>query len=153
MKTITRQTTATTEKGTVLNLTVTATRGWEKVKETIFSDGWNTEVEKMKEINETNIAIEVNGQVFDGSFRILQGAEKAHYNNQVHASFAGKIGASEIVYNQLNSCISEAKKEAETDENWIALQAQKEQSRKEELEYYRHSNAVENMMTLNGRTY
>jgi len=148
MKTIVKQTTATTEKGTVLNLTVTVKRGWEKVIEHQYNDGWESDIEKMKEIKETTTLIEANGQKFIGMF------VPADYKKQgVFAIFANKIGLSEKVYNELNTVCEEAKKEAETDENWIALQVKKEQSRKEEDEYYRHHNAVENMMTLNGKTY
>lgn len=153
MKTIVKQTTATTEKGTSLNLTVTVKRGWEKVTEHLYNDGWESDVEKMKEIKETIIIIEANGQKFTGDFSTGMFVPAEYKKQGVFAIFANKLGLSEKVYGELNSVCEEAKKEAETDENWIALQAKKEQSRKEEEEYYKHRKAVENMMTLNGKTY
>lgn len=153
MTTITKTTAATTEKGTVLNLTVTAKRGWEKVTEHLYNDGWESDIEKMKETNETTVVIEAKGVEYAGCF-ITGMFVPAEYKRQgVFAIFANKLGLSEKVYNELNSVCEEAKREAETDENWIALQAKKAQSIKEEEEYNRHYNAVNNMMTLNGKTY
>ena len=152
MKTITRTSTATTEKGNQMTLTVTASKGYEEVTEKVWIDEYVERTTK-KEINETNISIEVKGQVFCGDFRILTSDEMKKYNNQLYASFAGKIGLSEVIYNQFVNVVKEAKAEAETDENWIVLQAKKAQALKEEEEYYNHAKAVENMMTLNGRTY
>ena len=152
MKTITRTSTATTEGGNQLNLTVIAIRGYEEVTEKVWIDEYVDQTIK-KEINEISVSIEVKGQVFSGSFRVLESDEVKKYNNQLYASFAGKLGVSEIVYNQFTKVISEAKAEAETDENWITLQAKKAQEMKDEKEYYDHVKTVENMMTLNGRTY
>lgn len=153
MKTIVKQTTATTEKGTVLSLTITAKRGWEKVTEHLYNDGWESDIEKMKEINETVIVIEAKGVEYTGCFSTGILVPMEYKKQGVFAIFANKLGLSEEVYNELNSVCEEAKREAETDENWIALQAKKAQSIKEEEEYNRHYNAVENMMTLNGKTY
>jgi hypothetical protein len=153
MKTITKTTTATTEKGTALNLTITVKRGWEKVTEHLYNDGWESDVEKMKEIRETTTTIEANGQKFTGEFSTGMFVPAEYKKQGVFAIFANKIGLSERVYNELNSICEEAKKEAETDDSWIALQAKKEQAKKEEEEYYKNSKAVENMMTLNGKTY
>lgn len=153
MKTITKTTTATTERGTALNLTVTVKRGWEKVSEHLYNDGWESDIEKMKEIEETITTIEASGQKFTGEFSTGMFVPAEYKKQGVFAIFANKIALSEKVYNELHSVFEEATKEAETDESWIALQAKKEQSRKEEEEYNKHYNAVENMMTLNGKTY
>jgi hypothetical protein len=152
MKTITRTSTATTEKGNQMTLTVTASKGYEEVTEKVWIDEYVERTTK-KEINETNISIEVKGQVFCGDFRILTSDEMKKYNNQLYASFAGKLGISEIIFNQFQKVIAEAKAEAETDENWIEYQKLRAKANKEEEEYYNHVKAVENMMTLNGRTY
>lgn len=153
MTTITKTTAATTEKGTVLNLTVTVKRGWEKVTEHLYNDGWESDIEKMRETNETTVVIEAKGVEYKGGFRTGTSVPLEYKKQGVFAIFANKLGLSEEVYNNLNSVCEEAKKEAETDEGWIALQAKKAQSIKDEEEYNRHYNAVENMMTLNGKTY
>ena len=152
MKTITRKSTAITETGKQFNLTVTVSKGYEEVTEKVWIDEYVERTSK-KEINETTVSIEFNGQVFRGSFRILSQDEVKHYNNQLHASFAGKLGISEIIFNQFQKVIAEAKAEAETDEGWIEYQKLRAKANKEEEEYYNHVKAVENMMTLNGRTY
>lgn len=155
MTTIIKTATATTEKGTLLTMTVTATRGWEKVNETVYSDGWNTEVEAMKETNETTIKIEAQGRTFTGHFNSGMFIPADYKKQGVFATFSfngGTIGLSERVYNELYSAVEAARKEAETDESWIKLQAKKAQAAAEEAEYDRHVKAVENMMTLNGRT-
>ena len=152
MKTTERTTTATTETGLVMNLTVTAERGYEDVTEKVWIDEY-VEVTAKKEINKTIATIEVKGQKITGEFRLLMPDEIAHYGNNLYASFAGKIGVTKVIYDHFSGIIKEAKKEAETDENWIALQAKKVQALKEEMEYDAHVNAVENMMTLKGKTY
>jgi hypothetical protein len=156
MKTITKTASATTEKGTILSMVVTASRGWEKVKETIYSDGWNTEVETMKETNTTEITITAQGREFKGHFNTGVLVPADYRKQGVFATFSfgnGALGLSERVYNELNTVVEAAKAEAEADENWMKLQAKKAQAQKEVEEYDRHVKAVENMMTLNGRTY
>ena len=152
MKTSTKQTTVTTERGTVLNFTVVAERGYESVTEKVWVDEY-VERETIKEINKTTATIEVNGKKYEGYFTtsMPQSVLKGCYG----AFLAGSqpIGLSKKIYNELTSIVEEAKKEAETDENWMALQAKKEQARKEEEEYYKHNKAVNAMMTMNGKTY
>lgn len=144
MKAITKTTTVTTEKGTVLNMTVIAKRGWEEATEPVWVDESINRTSK-KEINNTTITIMVSGQKYEGSFSTFVPNE--YKSKGVYAIFAGKIGLSERVYNELNTAREEAIAEAETDENWIEYQALKAQSLKAEEEYQRHHRAVENMMT------
>lgn len=151
MKTIIRTSTVTTEKGTQLNLTVTASRGYEEVTEKVWIDEYVERTSK-KEINETIISIKVNDQIYTDTFRVLRSDEAKKYNNQIYAAF-GKIGISETIYNQFCNIVAEAKAEAETDVNWIEFQIKKAQALKEEKEYYNHVKAVYNMMTLNGKSY
>lgn len=153
MKTTVKTASATTEKGTVLNLTVTAKRGWEEVAEHLYNDGDESDVKVMKEINETTIVLEANGQEFTGSFTTGMFVPDEYKSKGVYAIFAEKIGLSERVYNELNAAREEAIAEAETDENWIAYQAKKAQAMKDGEEYERHCKDIENAMTLNGRTY
>lgn len=150
MKTSIKSISTKTERGTEVTINVTVKKGWEKVIERLYNDGWESEVEKMKEINETNITITANGQVFKGSFSY--GIPSDLKIKGVVAIF-GKIALTENVYKTLYSAVEEAVKEAETDKNWIELQAKKEQIKKSDAEYSKNKMAVENMMTLNGKTY
>jgi hypothetical protein len=57
------------------------------------------------------------------------------------------------VYNVILTCVNEAKKEAETDLTWIDRMNVEANQDKINQEYDAHVKSVENMMTLNGRTY
>lgn len=150
MKTSVKSISTKTERGTEVTINVTVKKGWEKVIEKLYNDGWESEIEKMKEINETNITITANGQVFKGQFSY---GIPSDLKRQGVVAIFGKIALTQKVYKTLYSAVEDAVKEAETDENWIALQVKKEQSETAEAEYYKNRNAVENMMTLNGKTY
>ncbi len=145
MKTVTKTTTVTTEKGTVLNMTVTAKRGWEEATEHLYNDGNESDVKVMKEINETTTIIMVSGQKYEGSFSTF--VPEKYKKQGVYALFASKIGLSKNVYDSLIAVVNDAIKEAETDENWTEFQTLRAQSLKAEEEYYRHHRAVENMMS------
>lgn len=150
MKTSTKQTTITTERGTVVNMTATVTRGFEMIDEELYNDGYNLTVKKAKVTQKTEVILTVNGKEYKGSFDILPAkmqAEKGCY-----ATF-GNIGLSKTSYEKLTSVVAEAKKEAETDQSWIDYMERKAIAEKQEEEYYANYNRVENAMTLNGRTY
>jgi len=144
MKTITKTTTVTTERGTILNMTVIAKRGWEEATEPVWVDE-SVSFTSKKEVNETTIVLEANGQEFTGSFSTF--VPDKYKKQGVYALFANKIGLSKNVYDSLIAVVNDAIKEAETDENWIEYQALKAQSLKAEEEYQRHHRAVENMMS------
>jgi hypothetical protein len=144
MKTITKTTTVTTERGTVLNMTVVAVRGYEEVTQPVWVDE-TVERTSRQEISKTTISILVSGQNYEGSFSTFVPVQ---YKKQgVYALFANKIGLSRSVYDSLIAVVNDAIKEAETDENWIEYQALKAQSLKAEEEYQRHHRAVEKMMS------
>lgn len=151
MTTITKQTSTTTERGTLITLVITASRGWHKVTEHLYNDGWESDVEKMQVINDTTITAEVNGQKYTGEFRLFVPEELKKQG--VFAIFAGKLAISERVYNDLNAVCEDARKEAEKDEEWIAYLAKVEEARKKEEEYEKNYKAIRNMMTMNGRSY
>lgn len=156
MKTIVKQTSTTTERGTTLNMIVTAKRGWEKTQNTIDSDGILVNVNDMKEIDETMISIEINGSIYNGHFWTGALVPKELREQGVYALFVhktGQIGISEKVYNELNAVIESAIKESETDENWLKYQKQIEESLKQNREYEQAQIEIDNMMTLNGKTY
>lgn len=158
MKTITKQTTVTTERGTVLNMTVTAKRGWEKTKEVSYCDGDNVEVESMKKVKETIVSFEISGVQYNGQFGATGNFVPVDLKKQgVYALFStskgGQIAMSERVYNELNAVIESAIKESETDENWLKYQKQIEESLKQNREYEQAQIEIDNMMTLNGKTY
>jgi hypothetical protein len=144
MKEINKTTKVVTERGTVLNLTVTAKRGWEEATEPVWVDESINRTSK-KEINETTIVLEANGQEFTGSFSTF--VPDKYKKQGVYALFASKIGVSRSVYDALIAVVNDAIKEAETDENWKEFQTLRAQSLKAEEEYQRHHRAVENMMS------
>jgi hypothetical protein len=144
MKAITKTTTVTTEKGTVLNMTVVAERGYEETTQPVWVDE-SVESTSKKEINNTTITIMVSGQKYEGSFSTF--VPEKYKKQGVYALFASKIGLSKNVYDSLIAVVNDAIKEAETDENWTEFQTLRAQSLKAEEEYYRHHRAVENMMS------
>jgi hypothetical protein len=173
MKTIKKQITVTTERGTEVNMTVTAVRGYEEITEKVWVDEY-VECKSKKEINETTIESVVNGVTYKGGlYTIIPekyksqgvhailadkiGVSKAVYESLnavgVHAILADKIGVSKAVYESLNAVIASAKAEAETDADWIAYKEMKKRALEEEEAYYKHAKNVEDMMTLNGKTY
>lgn len=153
MKTVVKTATATTERGTVINLRVTVTRGWEKVIEHLYNDGWESAVEKMKVTEKTDVVSVVNGNSYKGDFETGIFVPGDYKKQGVFAILGNKIGVSERVFNELSPVIESAITEAETDETWMAYVSRKAQAEKEEEEYYKHLKGVENMMTLKGRTY
>lgn len=153
MKTITKTTTATTEKGTVLNLTVTVNRGYEDVTKKVWIDEYVEQTRK-EEINETNMVISAAGRNIRGSFSTFIGQDLRAKG--CYGMFHGDgvvIGLSEKVYNELYSVVRQAIAEAETDENWQQLMAMRAKAEAAEEEYKKHVESVDKMMTLNGRTY
>ena len=144
MKTITKTLTVTTEKGTVLNMTVVAVRGYEEVTQPVWVDETVERTSKCC-VNNTTITIMVSGQKYEGSFSTF--VPEKYKKQGVYALFASKIGLSRSVYDALIAVVNDAIKEAETDENWIEFQNLRAQSLKAEEEYQRHHRAVEKMMT------
>jgi len=151
MKTITKTATITTEKGTVVNMKVTASRGFEMVNEELFNDGWNSTVKKGQVTEKTEIILTINKVDYKGQLDILPA--KLQLDKGCYATFAGKIGLSKTKYDELNSIVIAAEKEAESDQSWIDYMERKAKAEKEEAEYYRNYRKVENAMTLNGHTY
>ena len=150
MKTITKKATITTERGTMVNMTVIATRGFQIVDEELFNDGQNSIVKKGRVTEKTEVTLTVNGKDYQGSFIILPAqmqAEKGCYG-----TFAN-IALSRIKYNELTAIVAEAKKQAETDQSWINYSERKAKAEKKETEYRENYKKIENMMTLNGRTW
>ena len=143
MKTTVKQTTATTEKGTVINMTVTAIRGFEMVDVELFNDGDNSIVKQGKETNKTTVVLTINGKNYEGTLSVMP--VQMQKERGCYAIF-GNIGLSEKVYNELNSVVLEAKKEAEEDATWLELQAKKEANYKMNAEYDAHVKMMNNAM-------
>jgi len=150
MKTITKKATITTERGTVVNMTVVATRGFEIVDEELFNDGQNSIVKKGQVIKKTEVTLTIDGKDYEGSFIILPAKMQAE--NDCYGTFANN-GFSQVKYNELTAIVAEAKKEAETDQSWIDYSERKAKAEKKETEYRENYKKIENMMTLNGRTW
>ena len=72
--------------------------------------------------------------------------------NDCYGTFANN-GFSQVKYNELTAIVAEAKKEAETDQSWIDYSERKAKAEKKETEYRENYKKIENMMTLNGRTW
>lgn len=153
MRTIVRSVQATTEKGTLITLNVTAIRGFENVKETLFADGDNVEVTKGKVTNTTECVIGANGTTWTGYFTTNVPASMLKGCYGVFISPKQSLGYSEKVYNILNNCVTEAVAEAETDESYQAYLERKKAHYAAEAEYDRQTRLIDNAMTLNGKTY
>ena len=153
MKAITKQATITTEKGTVVNMTATVTRGFEMVNEELFNDGWNSTVKKAQITEKTDVVLNINGKDYKGYFTTSMPSDVLKGCFGCFLAGTQPIGLSQVKYNDLTSVVAEATKEAETDQSWIDYSERKAISEKEESEYYTNYKRVENAMTLNGGTY
>ncbi len=150
MKTIEKTAAVTTERGTVINYTVTATRGYDEVVESVWADQY-VDVRAKKITNETSITAIVNGKSYKGWLSTL--VPESLKKQGVHALLCNTLGVSKAVHDAIKVTVDAAISEAETDAGWQEYKAEEEQAMKEEMEYYRHKKAVENMMTLNGSSY
>jgi hypothetical protein len=155
MKTIEKIAKATTQRGTVINITCTSERGFEMRKEVSFCDGDNVEINKGFETKKDNVNLifadkNLNGHITTNrpspTMPVFFGYFMANDNKTV-------LPLDKEVYETIENCKKEAISEAETDESYTAQQLKKAIARKEEEEYYKNKKAVENMMTLNGKTY
>lgn len=153
MKTTTKTTQVTTERGTVINMTTTVTRGFEMVEEELFNDGWNSTVKKAQVTEKTETVLNINGKNYKGFFTTGMPADVLKGCFGCFLAGSQPIGLSQIKYNELTALEAEAKKEAETDQSWIDYRVRKAVSEKEEAEYYKNYNRVSNAMTLNGHSY
>lgn len=150
MTTIEKTAAVTTERGTVINLTVTATRGYDEAVEKVWADQY-VNVKAKKVANDTSITATVNGKSYKGWLSTLVPASLREQG--VHALLCNTFGISKQVHDAIKEIVDAAISEAESDAGWIEYKAEEEQAMNDEMEYYRHKKAVENMMTLNGRTY
>jgi len=153
MKAATRTATITTERGTVVKMTVIATRGFEMIDEELFNDGWNSIVKKAKVTEKTETILTINGKDYKGYFTTNMPADVLKGCFGCFLAGSQPIGLSQVKYNELITVFENAKKEAETDQSWIDYTERKARAEKEEIEYYKNRSIVENAMTLNGRTY
>lgn len=147
----TKNVTIITESGTELQVKVIAERDYRSENYTTSLDGDVCEGTRMMPVENTKVLITVNGQTYNGIAAILPMHLQAKYG--AYAVFASKIGLSQTKYNELETVIREACEEAEKDENWIKYQEMKISSEKAEAEYQAHVKKINNMMTLNGKSY
>lgn len=140
---ITKKATITTERGTVVNMTATVTRG--VADEEISNDGLT--VKKAQVTEKTEVVLNINGKDYKGFFttsmpsNVLKGC--------FGCFLAGKqpIGLSEAKYNELTSVVAEATKEAETDQSWINYCEAQAIAEKVESEYYANKKIIEKAMS------
>jgi len=148
MKTITNTITITTERGTVVDMTVTALRGYEIVKEVSFCDGHNVEIEKGKEVDETTIVLVINGKDYEGYFTTNMTANELKGCYGVFLAGSQPVGLSQVKYNELTDVVNATKKEAETDETWIDYKIKEAENIKMNQYYDAHVAEVEKMMSM-----
>lgn len=143
MKAITKTAEITTERGTLVKMTVTVTKGFEMVNEELFNDGWNSTVKTGKVTEKTETTLTVNGKDYKGCFDVLPArmqAEKGCYG-----TFAN-IGLSQVKYNELTTVVAEARKEAETDQSWIDYSERKAKADQASREYDKHVSEMKKAM-------
>lgn len=145
MKTIEKTAAVTTERGTVINYTVTATRGLHEVVESVWADQY-VDVRTNQPINETVITAVVNGKEYKGWLSTVVPAGLKRQG--VHALLCNALGVSKAVYEAIKATVDAAIREAETDAGWMEHKALEEQAMKAEMEYERRKKAVEDMMNI-----
>ena len=138
MKTSTRTAAITTERGTVVNMTVTATRGFEIVNEVSFCDGDNINITRGQKTEKTETVLAINGKNYAGYF--TTNMQKSDLKGCFGCFLAGNqpIGLSEAKYNELIAVVAEARKEAETDQSWIDYSERKAKADQASRQYDRH---------------
>lgn len=147
MKAITKKATITTERGTVVNMTATVTRGFEMVNEEVFNDGWNSTVKKAQVTEKTEVVLNINGKDYKGFFTNSMSADVLKGCFGCFLAGTQPIGLSQVKYNELTSVVAAAKNEAETDQSWINYCERKATAEKAEIEYYAHKKRVEKAMS------
>ncbi len=150
MKTIEKTAAVTTERGTVINFTVTATRGVVEYDESVWADQ-PIQVRAKKITNETLITAIVNGKSYKGWLSTL--VPEALKKQGVHALLCGTLGVSKAVYEEIKMAVDAAISEAETDGDWMQYKKAEAEEEQAMMEYERRKKAVEDMMTLNGSSY
>jgi hypothetical protein len=153
MKTATTTVTVTTERGTVVKMTTSVTRGFDMVDENLFNDGWNSIVKKAKVTEKTETTLTINGKDYKGYFTTNMPSDVLKGCFGCFLAGSQPIGLSQVKYNELIAVVESTKNEAETDQGWIDYAERKALAEKEEIEYHKNKKAVGNMMTLNGHTY
>ena len=155
MKTATRKATVTTARGTEINITVTATRGAETKEENVYCDGYNVTVKKEVVTEKTNITLSFTGQTLSGCLTRKRPSPKTpvFYGYFLGDDDKTVMPFDENVYATIENCKNEAETEAETDGSYTEYAIRQEATLREDQEYDEHVKRVENMMTLNGRTY
>ena len=148
MKTATKTATATTSRGTVINITATATRGFEMRDEVSFCDGDNVPVKVGHKTNDTDVTLEFAGKKLTGSISTRKPSPSTpdFFGYFLADDNKTVMPFDEGVYNVMLNCKNGAVKEAETDGSWIAQMAKEAENIKMNIEYDAHVEAVENMM-------
>ena len=143
MKRVEKTATATTERGTALFLRVVAERGWEIIDTTAWVDEV-VEIRKAEVINNTTMTITANGKAYKGYFQTEPPASAGV--DVIFYADGGAIGMTTAVYNTLNAAVEAAEREAEEDEGWKRLMANRRETERVEAEYRKHYNTVRNAM-------
>lgn len=145
MKKITKTSTVKTERGTVINYTVTATRGYDEGAQSVWADQ-PIQVKAKKVTNETSITAVVNGKSYKGwlSTQVPEALKK----QGVHALLCNKLGVSKAVYEAIKATVDAAISEAETDAGWMQYKKAEAEEEQAMMEYDRRKKAVEDMMNI-----
>ncbi len=155
MKTATKTTTVTTTRGSVISVTATSTRGFEMVNETSFCDGDNIEIKIGRKTNNDILTLEFPGMKLTGylTTRKPSPTTPTFFGYFISDRDKKVLPLDADVYNAILASVIEAKKDAETDQTWIDQMSVEANQDKINREYDAHVKAVNNRMTLNGRTY
>jgi predicted kinase len=118
-------------------------------------------VTKREAIDTTEITMFVNGK----SYGVAEDATSYYHRDQVEAVASVKAAALVLKCGDTVICIqavnaeqvlkarAEALAEAEADQDWAVIVAERARKNAEDREYEEHVRKVESMMTLNGHTY
>ena len=137
------------------NITVTATRGAETKEENVYCDGYNVTVKKEVVTEKNKHHPELYWADIVGCLTRKRPSPKTpvFYGYFLGDDDKTVMPFDENVYATIENCKNEAETEAETDGSYTEYAIRQRQPLREDQEYDEHVKRVENMMTLNGRTY
>jgi len=154
MKTSESKNTVTTKRGSIIEITATSTRGYDVVEEVSYCDGDNVTVIRGKETKINSLVIVINGQLtLNGYITTVAPANAPESYGYFISNNNKLIPIDQDVYDVMHNCKIAAAVAAETDTSWSEMRTRQIEQNQIDIEYENHVKGVENMMTLNGKTY
>jgi hypothetical protein len=151
----------TSQSGAAVRAEIVAERGYRDVTNRINADGDIVMVTKREVIDTTEITMYVNGKCYG----VAEDATSYYHRDQIDApasvksaQLVLKCGDTVITIQEPNAeqvlkAKAEVIAEAEADQDWAVIVAERTRKNAEDREYEDHVRKVESMMTLNGHTY